>query len=62
VWLWVTVLGLVVEVGVIVVLGRAATRGTEQDQPPAPADVPGPVTAHAAVRQAARRAAPAARR
>ena len=35
-WVWVTVLGLAVELGVIVVLGRAATRGTEQDLPPRP--------------------------
>ena len=32
-WVWVTVLGLLVEVGVIVVLGRAATRGSEEDLP-----------------------------
>ena len=32
-WVWVTVLGLLVEVGVIVLLGRAATRGSEQDLP-----------------------------
>jgi hypothetical protein len=35
-WVWVTAFGLVVELGIIVVLGRAATRGTEQDLPPRP--------------------------
>jgi hypothetical protein len=83
VWVWVTALGLVVEVGVIVLLGRAAIRRTERDEPappparprtrvtsrvtthvtvPLPALPMPPVTARAAVRQATRRAAPAARR
>jgi hypothetical protein len=67
-WVWVTVLGLLVEVGVIVVLGRAATRGSEQDAPHASAG-PAPVAPSArsaigrsAIRRAGPHAGPAARR
>jgi hypothetical protein len=53
VWVLITVVGLVVELGVIVLLGRAATRGSEQDLPPRQA-------AQAAAQTAARTTAPAA--
>ena len=48
-WVWLTLLGLVVEVGVIVVLGRAATRGSEQD-PPGGSARPAPVAPSARAR------------
>jgi hypothetical protein len=52
-WVWVTVLGLLVEVGVIVVLGRAATRGSEQDATHGSA---GPAPVAPSTRSAIRRA------
>jgi hypothetical protein len=61
VWVWVTVVGLLLEVGVIVVLGRSATRGSEQDLPAAPAG-PAVGPGGTAVSPAGHRAAPAARR
>jgi hypothetical protein len=54
-WIWVTVLGLLVEMGVIVLLGRSATRGSEQD-------TGSPAVPRAAVSRADRHGAPAARR
>jgi hypothetical protein len=52
-WVWVTVLGLLVEVGVIVVLGRAATRGSEQD-PPSAGPAPVAPSTRAAITRASR--------
>lgn len=59
-WVWVTVLGLLVEVGVIVALGRAATRGSEQDSP---SGAVGPVpVAPSVISRPVHPAGPAARR